>query len=419
MPVLLLGAGVIVVAFLVMRKKATVTPMPGGGAGTAGSGGLFTSTGALTTKNTVGAENTLEASIANTLASTTTQRGFSAGKITNAGSAIDAAASVGGTAFHDEVAGGVFTYGIAIAVGLAAVNVFVAVAVAYVAVFIALATEEIDFFTDMARRDMDKGVAKFWSDWQVIHDHITQVIQNKAMIAQQRADPNQVELAATAFADGYMLRVNYLRAWYAYCGGMFNDATGGNQEPWTQIARAWFIGAYAGTAAPKFDKSVIITTNPTGGWIPYQPTLNLNASYPFANVYGSDMPLIIKSDTIPCDNTFKACDRKSVVQGRFGQTVLDISPPACKSDTRGDAISVAWRKMGTLAGDGAQFMQACASPHGVGQSDLSSNVWYRDRGMFQGACHGVPEVPVGTGYTLGNVSAYSPDNKTIIFTKVG
>jgi hypothetical protein len=418
MPVLLLGVGALIVVFLVLHKKA-LTPS-GGVPGTKESGGLITAGGGLTTKRTTAAENTVESSVINALAPTTTQRGANAGKVTGLAGAVDTAGAVIGAGFHDEAAGEVFTYGIAAAVALATVNAFAAAAVAYVAVFAAIVIDEIDYFTDMGRRDMQKGIDKFWSDWNTVYAHVVSIIQNKAMVAGQKADPNQIDLAATAFADGYMLRVNYLRAWYAYCGGMFQTSFLDQQgaDCWRDIARAYFIGAYAGTAPPTYSTGV-------GGWYPYripvQPVLNMYASYPFQNLYGPERQIILTTDYDPATvNPFSTPIPLSIMKGKFGDTALDVHPPAVKSDTRSDAVSVAWRQMGTLAGDASQFLQACMAPHGVGQSDLSSNVWYRDRGMFQGACNGAgPNVPKGTGYTLGNVSAYSPDNKSIIFTKVG
>lgn len=291
----------------------------------------------------------------------------------------------------------IFQWGFNAAMFVMGLNPIAGVIAIIFVLLVATFADIIVSFTDMNKDDHVIGQINYDNAW---HDVYAEVIHSiSALSLKQGAvvDTRIQHLAATSYADGYMQQFNYLSAWRAFCGGVYGGQSAYSADG-SGAERAWRAGMYAGDGVPAPSDEAwqfFLTKNPGANYEDFYYTCFRECSWG------------------PCLSSRTA-------PGLWGGRMMFIFPPYETSldliaDGDDKRIRDDWHNAGYYTANGASFLWCMQQDVAQFQTPLSHATWYRDRGFFQGAVIGPPDVPAGVGVRLGNIECYTPDNRKLIF----
>lgn len=314
---------------------------------------------------------------------------------------------VANNALHFQSSKDVLMIGMSLAVTIGMYNVVAGIIVAVVVWLVAYIVEFALMVDELVHDNHVKGLTDFDDQWKKVHDSLYNSLYNKILAVQSGTvsakNVSDIELCASAYADGYMQQINYLRA----TAGAGNIGTSMHS-----VYGAWRAGAYAGSERPKLNNSGVRAMCQFSGTLYIPPTfpgLDSPLTGIMNNMWGNglvapgDIQLLQASDT------------------KYGDKIINLSPPSPKvlGVIKGNSLVDGWGRMGEVHGNASMVFVADAQPHGVGQSQAKHLNYWRDNGMWQGVLKGAGEVPVPGiwGVQYGTSLFYTVDGKTPIFVQ--
>lgn len=310
-----------------------------------------------------------------------------------------------GQAFASKEAKAVATYGLAIAITVGAINIVAGVLIAVVVLVVSAFIDAAVAFDDFTNHRQQEGVDAYWRDWHKVYDTLMDFYQRDAMVKQQTIDAQQLEYACNAYADGYMSQLNYLRAWVAYCGGVWGRNSAGPNFGMVAVVRAWRKGMYAGTV---------------------EPTVSVDGVHEIQR-WAASNGHVLPYEEAQKDGLIADTLNQNGMMGAYGTRMLDISPPrrnydpALFTEAEGKSLLETYYQFGVYQANASLFLASLHKPVPAFSSRLAMLVNERNTGFWQGAPLRAPDpgVPENFGLLFGNSRCYAPTgDEEILFTQV-
>lgn len=308
------------------------------------------------------------------------------------------ATSIAASMFSSEASQIVATVGWTLAITIGAINIFAALiiwAVVYiVATILDFASQLNDFSTDRS----SQARADFFATRSKVIDRFKDAANVQAGSEGTTPVSDELELAANAYADGFMEWSNWLRLETACYRGIWQGQVDVLLSKIERANRAYRTGFFAAEQPPQqnnivseaavdndhlnvsgyqFDRGLL------GQVVLYTTPKVLNAATPYYNNY-------------------------------YGYAAFINSDERRKS---AELVSK-WYRIGMAHANTAGFMERLKR----GNIALTGNVWQnlrliRLQGFFHGAIAGPPDVPSGYGVKISGFTFYTPDNEKVVFTE--
>lgn len=301
-----------------------------------------------------------------------------------------AADKLAGAAFMVPAAQSIAKYGLAVAIGVGVVNVAAGVIVAIGVLMIA---NIVNMVGQLAQGDNhEEGLAEYTNNWHDVKRKFEDEITSDAAVKNQTPDAHELDIASTAYADGFMQWTNYLIALRAWQGSLYGPGISGDVQ-WTTsmngsgmnaVNFAWKQGKLVSVAPPALSP---ITDPAASGGLKYWRRLS----------------------TVPGFLTVLPPEWQRV------QSML-AGPNGLINATDADIYRL-WYRVGMVHANTAGFMQSLGATVGLGQ-----NLWQhvensRINGFFVGTVLVPPGVPSNIGMEADGFVAYSPDNSNAQYVR--